>query len=96
MKQAPEEMLRAAREGLKDAQTADARCVLRLTNALSFADRVFSDLHVKCVFLAEVERCPEAVSILRRSAGDMYAKMKRETDPDARMRDLKAKIRTDE
>ena len=96
MKRDPEEMVRAAREGLNDAQAADEQCALQLTNALSFADHAFSNLHVKCVFLAELERCPDAVSILRRSAGDMYAKMKRETDPDARMRDLKAKIRTDE
>ena len=96
MKRDSEEMVSAAREGLNDAKAADEQCALQLTNALSFADRAFSDLHVKCVFLAELERCPDAVSILRRSAGDMYAKMKRETDPDARMRDLKAKIRTDE
>ena len=95
MKRDPAQMLSLARTALSAAERADAECAAQLANALAFANRAFSDLHVKCVFLAEVERCPSAVALLRRAAGDLYLQMQRETDPDARMRDLKSRIGED-
>lgn len=92
MRNDPADMARAAREGLDSAQRKEAELAEQLRNALEFADRAFADLHVRCVFLAELERCPEADALLKRCADDAYRKLKEETDPDARMRALKRRI----
>ena len=58
---------------------------------MEFAERAFADVHVRTIFLSELERCTETLRFLRDELPEELERL-RNADPDRRAAALRAAL----
>ena len=90
----------AALRAFADARMARARALrpgLRAAfeNGLAFAMNAFRNVHVRVIFLAELERAPVSLRLMERELPEQLAALRSATDPDARAAEIRRQLGKD-
>ena len=80
------EQLRLAEE---DAMNKRGALVRELSHALEFAQRAFADVHVRVIFLSELERNEVTLRFLKANLPEPLEALRSGADPDRRARALR-------